>query len=163
LGRRDYALKELAGKLKEKGYPGYDIARTIDQLEEENLLNDARFAHSRARYRATVSKWGAARIRQELGHKGVAKGLIQEAVTALAEPAHHDFDESHDFQETATVLLRRRFGLWQQEAAPSDTSARQAWLNQQQKEKKKRVDFLLRRGFSLDEALKALEENRKDA
>jgi regulatory protein len=163
LGRRDYALKELAGKLKDKGYPGYEIAQTVDQLEQENLLNDERFARSRARYRATASKWGAVRIRQELKKRGVAESVVEAALQELEAPADPEFDDAHDFQETATALLQRRFGVWEKGAAPAELTAKQSWLKQQQKDKKKRLDFLLRRGFSMGEALKALEEMTKDA
>ena len=161
LSRRGYAVKEIAGKLKEKGYPSYEIAEVIDRLLDKNWLNDEKFAVDRVRYRAEFSKWGKAKIQQELKQKGVEERYITQALSFLVDP-EEKFDGVHDFQETATGLLQRRFGAWPEQfnfSGQEMFEEKQALLKQKNKEKQKRLNFLLRRGFSMQEAIIALEEN----
>lgn len=163
LGRRAYAVKEMAGKLKDKQYPGIEIARTIDEFLEQGWLDDAKFAKSRARERAEFSKWGRRRIEQDLKQRGLAEEHISAAMSVLEFPDDPKWETAHDFQETATDLLNRRFGALEKASTHDDNhldfSDKMKNKNDYQKAKKKRLDFLLRRGFSMAEALKALEEN----
>ena len=120
LSKRDYSVKEMAGKLKEKSYEGHTIAETIDRLEGKGWLDDEKFALNKTRYRAEISKWGAQRIRQELMQKGIASSLIDKALAEIKEPADPSYDQPHDFQESATQLLERRFGLLEQTESPTE-------------------------------------------
>ena len=147
LARRGHAVKEIAGKLKQRGYEGYEIADTITRLEELNFLNDEKHALERAKYRAQFSKWGSARIKQELMQQGVAEGYITAALTELEAPADPQWDEAHDFTQTAKDLLAKKY------KTPPQTP----------QEKKKQADFLLRRGFSYSQvkgALDAMQDER---
>ncbi len=164
LSQRSYAVKEMAGKLKTKQFEGYEIAKTIDRLLKANFLNDEDFAQSRTRYRAEVSKWGKNKIHQELIQKGVAENLVTKALENLENPKETYWEKPHDFKETAVALINRRFGAWENAVEPSKPRAnfkeQQTYLKQVNKEKKRRIDFLLRRGFSLEEALNAFEKNK---
>ncbi|MFZ2620673.1 MAG: regulatory protein RecX [Alphaproteobacteria bacterium] len=170
LAKRSHSIKELAGKLYKSGFAKASVAQTIDFLMENKWLDDAKFAENRARYRATQSRWGRNKIRQELQGLGVPSDLTAVALTQLEGLVDDDDaalqpEKGHDFQETATALLARKFGTWPEElrASPSaDPILRHDWTKKRDNAKKKRLDFLLRRGFSMAEALHALTENQID-
>lgn len=149
LSRREHATLELTRKLRQKGYGAAETAQTIAELTEKNYLNDTRYAEARARSRAQTSKWGEGRIRQELAQHGVEKTLTQ---TTL-----EDLSQSHNWLETAHKLLHRKFP--QPLAMPENPDpalGRAEAFQAYQKEKARRVSFLTRRGFSLTQALQAL-------
>lgn len=130
LGRREYARAELERKLGQRCKDAHLLARVLDQFAAEGYQSDARFAQLFARSRFG-SGYGARRIRQELGQKGVAPELIEQALR----------DEAQDGPRRALELCRRRFG----EQPPAD-----------QKEYARRIRFLLMRGFSFDDAKGAI-------
>ena len=160
LSRRGYAVKEMAGALKKKDFSGAEIGEVMARLEENKFLDDAAFAASRARYRATLSNWGKTRILQELAQKGVASDVAATAVSGLVEP-EDAFVETHDFQAAANDLLMRRFkpleDVFPAEHHPDFDRMKY------QKEVQRRVAFLVRRGFSLGEAKIALRVNDLEA
>lgn len=162
LARRGHAVKELAGKLKEKGYPGPEIAETIDKLLELGFLGDAAFAESRVRYRAEISKWGRTRILQELRQKGVAEDVANKAVEAWQAEQTEFESREKPFFESAENLLAKKYGGWPEDLPLEKTSGLE-WEQAKElrtkieKEKAKRMNFLLRRGFSVAEAQTALE------
>ena len=145
LGRRGHSVKELAGKLKEKGYPGKEIAETINRLEDLGYLNDLSFATARIRTRASASKWGEKRIRQELMQKGVASDVVEKALDIWVEE-----EQPESWEENAAALLQKKFKPLEKPDS-DDIDARK----QYEKDKAKRLNFLLRRGFGMAEALNA--------
>lgn len=149
LARREHSTLELTRKLRTKQYAPAEIADVITRLTGKNLLNDARYAEVRARTRAQGSKWGANRIRQELAQTGVEKSL---ATTTL-----NQLSEDHDWLATAHKLLSRKFPQPLPSAATADPSlGRMELMKELQKQKAKRISFLTRRGFTMEQALKAL-------
>lgn len=155
LGRRAHATQELEQALARKGYTPDDIADTCQRLAEHDLLDDAAYARGRARYRAEVSRWGRQRILRELKAKGVTEDDALAALDALTDETP-ETPVPHDFQETATALLQRKFKPVTMALPEGDTAARQAARKELEKEKMRRVNFLLRRGFSHKEAQQAL-------
>ncbi len=158
LGRRAYAVQEMQTALARKGYVAADITETLSRLHEHQLLDDAAYARGRARYRAEVSRWGRQRIAQELRAKGVATEVAAAALAALTEGAQETSETSvpHDFQETATDLLQRKFKPLPPVPDTADFATRQAAYTELEKAKARRLNFLLRRGFSHTEAQQAL-------
>lgn len=126
LTRREHSRRELARKLVQRGVDVGDANATIDKLAEAGWQDDARFAESLVRSRAG-SGYGPAFIKAELG----THGLGSEAIAGAMER----FDE--DWVEVAAGLLRRRHP----QASFED---RDAW--------RKAMDFLLRRGFGMEQA-----------
>lgn len=99
LARREYARRELGRRLKAKGMPADLIEQVLDDLVAENLQSDARFAESFVSARSGRGQ-GPVRIRMELEQRGVASGLIENAL-----------DEAGvDWGELATEVRRKRFG-----------------------------------------------------
>lgn len=149
LGRREHSTTELRRKLTTKGYPKAEVAQTIEQMVEKNYINDERYAAARARTRAQNSKWGQGRIKQELSQNGIDKTMASNTLEELSE--------NHDWLATATRLLQVRFPKPLPSLNTEDRSLnRQEALKELQKEKAKRLNFLLRRGFSMSQSLQAL-------
>lgn len=149
VAKREHSTAELKRKLTTKGYPKAEIAELITQFTEKNYLNDERYAAARARTRAETSKWGQGRIKQELAQNGIDKTLTGATL--------EDLSEHHDWFAAATNLLQRRFPKPLPTLSDLDPSLnKQDALKDIQKEKARRLNFLLRRGFSMSQALHAL-------
>jgi regulatory protein len=96
----EYALKSLGRKMRseselrrlmhskvERPGPNGDtgaakIAAVIARLKEYGYLNDSFFAETYARLRQENEKLGQRRVRQALGQKGVATGIVDEVIEA---------------------------------------------------------------------------------
>ncbi len=106
----------------------------LDALTAEGWLSEARYIDSRLRTRAP--RLGARRLKAELGLHGLApSGEVWQDVQAT-EP------------ERAQALLQRRFG----DAPPADD-----------KERARRIRFLVSRGFSTELALRLTADKRRTA
>jgi len=112
-----------------KGLESGDIHRTLDDLVNEGLQSDARFAEVFVRSRIARGQ-GPVRIRVDMGQRGVAEPLM-----ALAFEA-----ESPDWQHLACLALAKRFDG--PGAAP--------------RERAKRERFLAGRGFEFDHVRHAM-------
>ena len=51
-----------------------------DQLVKEKYIDDQRYATAYARDKASISGWGAAKIKYMLASKGIDRGVISEAL-----------------------------------------------------------------------------------
>ncbi len=58
------------------------IETVLARLKEHGYLDDAAFAETYARLRQENEKLGARRVRQSLGQRGVAPGIIDETIAA---------------------------------------------------------------------------------
>lgn len=99
LSHREHSKKELATKLKIRGYEEEEISSTIERLEEINYLNDARFAEIFVRSRLS-KPLGASRIQQELIQKGIHSELAKEAIS----------NANANWFDLARQLKERQFG-----------------------------------------------------
>ncbi len=79
LARREYSQYELLQKIAGKGFSKADIQRVIDELEEQGLQSDTRFAESYARSRVHKGI-GPLKIRAELQQRGVGDCYFEMAV-----------------------------------------------------------------------------------
>lgn len=145
LAKRDYSRQMLKDKLIKKEYSFDEINEALDHLEEINYLNDQRFSHSLVRYRAELSKWGKGRIKQDFYKKGLSSELVEEALSLYEEGELASDEQEVDWADNAYELLLRRFGTY---------------TELEMKERARRVNFLLRRGFSNSEAMKALNRTK---
>lgn len=155
LARREHSTTELTRKLRTRGYPMAEIAPLLTHLSQKNFLNDARYAEIRARTRAESSKWGPTRIQQELAQSGISKDLATQTLSTL--------EDTQNWLETAHKLLARKFPNPLPTTDTTDPSlGKKEALQAYQKEKAKRISFLTRRGFTLQQALKALNLTEED-
>ncbi len=121
LARREYGRNELIKKLADKGYDFKVAQQAIQQLTDEGLQCDDRFAEAFVQSRINQGK-GPVRIRLDLSQRGVS-----DAVTEMA------IDESAaDWHGLARDVRLRKFG----DAEPVDFKA-----------KAKQMRFLQYRGF----------------
>jgi regulatory protein len=133
LSKRDYAAATLASKLRKLGHPAAEVASTITECHTKGYLNDQRFALSRLHTRVERSKWGPGKVLQELKeHQVASQPGVAEAVAET------------DWLTQATQLVQKKYP----KPLPSDAKARQ-------QEKARRLGFLQRRGFTMQQALAA--------
>jgi len=140
LGRRSYSEQEMQQKLALKGYDIAEIKATLARLKDLEYLDDAQYACHFVSDKARLSGWGLLRIRQSLKQKGIAEGAIEAACAQFEEKITQQDEPT--WQARATELVKRRYGPVQGVLAPN--------------EYQKRVGFLLRRGFSFEQAQEAL-------
>lgn len=134
LSQREHSRPELERKLaKYEEVPG-TLASALDELAAKDFINETRVVQSVVNQRAP--RMGAARVRQELLHKGIAPEAVADAVAALRET---ELDRARD-------VWARRFG------APAADM----------KERARQVRFLLARGFSGDVVSKVVSPARRD-
>lgn len=130
LGYREHSAAELRRKLCDTGYPPGIAAAVTARFVEVELVDDRRFASAWARSRI-ASGYGARRIKQELGQRGVDPDLIEEILSELTDPGEE--------------LGRARAALRGRHA--TDRAGRDRLVRR-----------LVARGFSLSVAISALDE-----
>ena len=120
LARREHTRAELIRKLKLKGYDLDEITLALDQLQDQNLQSDYRFAVSFAEHRARNGR-GPFKIKMELKQRGVPKDMSERVMSEL----------DVNWQELAQSVWLKKFGV-----APQDL-----------KEKAQQQRFMQQRGF----------------
>lgn len=128
LGRREYSVRELDQRLRQK-FPGSsDIEDLVAALVEENLVSDQRFAESFTRSRVARSQ-GPLKIRAALRQKGLDDAEISSALSAY----------DGEWSNLAREWLER------QNPGEIDFAAKQKWYRR-----------LCSRGFSHEQAMQAV-------
>ncbi len=120
LSQREHSRAELERKLKKYEEEPGALARALDELAAKDFISDARVVQSVLHQRA--ARLGAARVRQELLHKGIAPEAVAEAVASLQGSE----------LDRARQVWKRRFG-----ESPADAA-----------ERARQVRFMLARGFA---------------
>ena len=133
LARREHGRRELAQKLRGRGFDADQVDAVIGQLEAEGLLSEARYAESYVRSRVARGI-GPVRLRGELAARGVAETEIEHALSSAAV----------DWRELADEVRAKRFGP----ARPADF-----------KERARQARFLHQRGFSSEHVRRALDDD----
>ena len=130
LARRDHSRAELARKLAPHGDPA-EIEAVIERMRELGLQSDERYAEAFVRSKAT--RFGAARLRNELARRGIDRDRIDEALAGECVESE---------AERARAVLRGRFS-----SPPADA---REWARQ--------ARFLQTRGFAPELIRKLLKE-----
>jgi regulatory protein len=84
LARRDHASEDLRRKLTEKGYDAEVVARLIDALRAEKLLDDHRYTENFVAFHAARGQ-GPLRVRAELRRHGLEGMLVEECLGAFPD------------------------------------------------------------------------------
>jgi regulatory protein len=82
LRHRDLSARALDERLRERGFDEPERERALESVVRTGLLDDARFARSRARSLAARGA-GDALVRHALAGAGVAADLVEEALSEL--------------------------------------------------------------------------------
>ena len=84
--RREYCVSDIRTKLmKELEGDAQKVESALNKLIEERYVDDLRYATAYARDKASISGWGATKIRYMLSAKGGAKDVISEALNEVDE------------------------------------------------------------------------------
>ena len=102
LSMRPHSEKELAKKLRDKGFPEAVIKEALEKLHDLKYLNDASFALQWARNLAVNKLWGNRKIAAGLKEKGITADLAAGAITAARRELSED--------EAIGKLVRKRAG-----------------------------------------------------
>lgn len=130
LSRQPRTISEIRKKLTDRDFDLQDIEEAIARLVQLKFLDDQKFAKNYIE-RSTRSK-GLSRIKRELILKGVSKSIIDEESALI---------ESDAMEESAFEIAQKKFRS----------------LRNLPKVKiyNRLISFLIRRGFSYDEAKRA--------
>ena len=138
LARREYSVAELGKKLqsvaRQYELDADEIPEILADFQKRNWLSDSRFTEQILH--ARKAKFGSARIAHELREKGVADGLISEALQ----------DVKQDELNNAKAVWRKKFS-----AVPS---TREEWAKQ--------ARFLQSRGFGFEIIRKVINEQKEE-
>ena len=129
LARREYARAELELRLARRGAEPADIACVLDALERDGYLSDARYAQMIVTNKS--GRYGRRAIAHALRERGVAPETARTALDAL-----HGNDELSE----ARALVARRFA-----APPRD-----------ERDRARRIRFLIARGYGVAVAREAV-------
>jgi regulatory protein len=84
LARREHTRLELRQKLLQRGFPADRIEPVLEQLVEERLLDETRFAELYAGARADKG-YGPLRVARELRERGVPEEVVAATLAALED------------------------------------------------------------------------------
>lgn len=136
LARRGRSEQELRGALEKRETAPDTIDAAVEYLRERQLVDDRKFACIYAQSLARNKKVGPRYLRDALKKKGIADKLIQEAVAETFSDPLRERDEIR-------ALIEKKGKTMKKDVTPLQR-------------KKKLFDFLIRRGFSYDAVMKAL-------
>jgi regulatory protein len=135
LNARDYTEARLREKLHGRSFDEVDVEAVLGRMVSEGWVNDRRFAERFAESALASNRYYGPRLRQEMRRRGLQPELVSEVLGRLLM----ECDESVE----VSAIVERRFSGFSFSTA-SD------------REKRRVVGFLQRRGFSLSAILKAL-------
>lgn len=135
LAVRDYTTVKLREKLAARGFGEAAVETAVVRLEGEGLLSDRRFAEHFAEAAVAGGRFFGPRLRLEMRRRGVPAELADEVLGRLKL--------EHDEADDLRCVMERRFPGFSLVAA-SD------------REKRRVVAFLQRRGFGLGTIMNVL-------
>ena len=130
LSARGRATKDLERQLVRKGEPAESARLAVERLASEGFLDDAAYARSFVRSKESSAGLARRRLQQELGRRGVERGVADEAIAEVF--AEEEIDEV----SSATALAAKRA----RSMGGADAQARRRRL----------YSYLARRGYPPD-------------
>ena len=135
LNARDYTEARLREKLHERGFEEADAETVLGRMVSEGWVNDRRFAERFVEAALASGRYYGPRLRQEMRRRGVPPELVSEVLgRVLVE---------HDEAEDVRAMVNRRFCGF-------------SFATASDKEKRRTIGYLQRRGFSLSAIFRAL-------
>ena len=130
LNQRERTVRELRRHLDGRDLDPAAVDAAVDELTEAGYLDDARYARLFAEDKRRLERWGGGRIRNALLARGVARDVVE---AALVEEAGEELSQ-------ALALLEQRF--------PNPP--------REQRDRRRALGVLLRRGYEPELAMDAL-------
>jgi len=137
LAARDYTAARLKEKLRSREFSESDLNEAVARLEAENWISDRRYAERFAESALASGRYVGSRLRMELRRRGIHDDLVSDVIGRLAE----EYDEGRELR----AVLERRFPRFSYAAATD-------------KDKRRVLGFLQRRGFGLSAIMRAMKE-----
>jgi regulatory protein len=135
LTRRDHSEAELRRKLTGREFSAETVDETVGRLKESRYLDDRRFALNWAESAVRNGRGYGYRLRFELSRRGIAEELAAEVIAQV----NADYGEA----DTLKALVLKKFPGFD----PFSADERQ---------KRRMIGYLQRRGFSLSAVLQAM-------
>ena len=135
LTARDYTAARLREKLHGRSFDDSDVEAALGRMVTEGWVDDHRFAERFAESALASGRYYGRRLQQEMRRRGVQPELVAEVLGRVLM----EYDET----EEVRAIVDRRFNGFSFSSA-SD------------REKRRTIGFLQRRGFSLSAILQAL-------
>jgi len=132
---RDYTVARLWEKLHGRGFDDTDVEAALGRMESEGWVDDRRFAERFAESALASGRYYGPRLRQEMRRRGLQPELVSEVLGRVLM-------ESDEAGEVRAIVDRRFSGF--------------SFSTASDREKRRTVGFLQRRGFSLSAILSAL-------
>lgn len=104
IATRPHSTFELSQKLQKKAYTKQLINKVLNQLSEQGLINDAKYAEVYAAECLHYKKDGVQKVRANLIKRGIKKEIIQQVL------AGYEQDETY-FSTALTVAKKKLAGL----------------------------------------------------
>ncbi len=138
LSYRQRSSKEIIDHLVKKGFKRECAEDVACQLESAQMVNDLEFARAFVRDRLKRKPTGQALLRTQLLAKGIASSMTDMVLAELISPQSQ--------QASALQAAKRKLQVTKYSKRNLD----------EEKRKKHLLDFLLRRGFSYEIAMKTI-------
>ncbi len=138
LSYRQRSSKEIIDHLMKKGFARECAENVTHQLQSMRMVNDLEFARAFVRDRLKRKPTGQALLRMQLMAKGIISSMTDMVLAELISPQSQ--------QASALQAAKRKMQLTKYSKRNLD----------EEKRKKRLLDFLLRRGFSYEIALKTI-------
>jgi regulatory protein len=135
---RPRSSKEVILHLTKKGFEQECAEGVTLHLQSVKMIDDNQFAYAFVRDKLKRKPTGLGLLRQQLLSKGISSAMADKVLTELVSPQNQ--------QASALLAAKRKIQLTQRAAKKNDA----------EKRKKRILDFLLRRGFSYEIALKTI-------
>jgi len=132
---RDYAVARIRQKLAARTVTEQDIDVVIARLQREGWLDDARYAARFAEAAITSGRYYGVRLRMEMRRRGFSADIVNEALAPLLA-------ERDETAEVKSAAERRYPGF--------------SYLAASDRDKRRVVGFLQRRGFGFSAIMQAL-------
>ncbi|MTI31718.1 regulatory protein RecX [Xanthovirga aplysinae] len=109
---RERSRKEVKHKLQEIGVSASLMEIIIDELEQENFLNEERYARSFAGGKFRINKWGKQKIRLALNQQGIGEHFINQGLKEIDTEEYmnllFNLAEKKSITEKETNPLKRK-------------------------------------------------------
>lgn len=136
---RDRSEKELRTALNKRGFDAQAIETAIERCRELGYVDDGRFALGRARSRLREGRAVGSRLLMDLRRSGIDEHLAEQAVDQALEET--------STEEILRDLAERRFRDF-------------IYTQADDKQRRRVIEFFLRRGFALSQVLSFFKEER---
>jgi regulatory protein len=141
LTARDYTEARLRDKLRGREFGESDVEAALVRMIAEGWVNDRRFAERFAESALASGRYYGSRLRQEMRRRGLPPEVVSDVLGLIME--------EHDECQAMRALFERRFSGFSY-ATASD------------KEKRRAIGFLQRRGFGFSAIMKILRAEEQE-